>query len=43
MRKDEKFKYITIKDYLAMMDYFKSRNERELYISIYIIDNRCEI
>ena len=34
--KDEKFKYITIKDYLAMMDYFKSRNE-ESYIFLYIL------
>ncbi|HDK3738945.1 TPA: site-specific integrase [Staphylococcus aureus] len=34
--KDEKFKYITIKDYLNLLEYFKKRDE-ESYIFLYIL------
>ncbi|WMM16836.1 tyrosine-type recombinase/integrase [Staphylococcus epidermidis] len=34
--KDEKFKYITIKDYLNLLDYFKKRDE-ESYVLLYLL------
>lgn len=34
--KDEKFKFITIKDYLNLLDYFKKRDE-ESYVLLYLL------
>lgn len=34
--KEEQFKYISIKHYLALMEYFKSRNEQS-YIFLYLL------
>lgn len=34
--KDERYKYMSITHYLAMLDYFKSRNEQS-YIFLYLL------